>query len=113
MDEQQIKTWLGVGTVKRRLKQSIIDGMANIPVPGPNEQLHVFMEFLRCAGRPTDGIWAEPEHVTHVRIVDRGVYATEVYHDGFLTWDGSLYEYFRFYAPKGPVIIEFKVEARP
>lgn len=50
MTESEIATWLGLSP-DARIRQSIIDGMADTPVPSSGtDQVNAFKAFLKCAG---------------------------------------------------------------
>ena len=51
MDEQQIKDWLGVGTVDRPLSPRLLETMSDIPWPeDDNGHIAAFEAFLDGAG---------------------------------------------------------------
>lgn len=58
MTEAEIKHWLGLDDINTPLRPSIVEGMADIPVPD-NEQGHLkaFTAFLQCSGPRGSSLW--------------------------------------------------------
>ena len=108
MTEQEIKDWLGVSS-SRRLRKSIVTGMAHVRVPedGP-DHLEAFVAFLRCAPDRGVSLWEPfgPDPV-HVRFRAEGG-TLIITHDGEEVSNGyGVMRYLRETAPLGvPVILE-------
>lgn len=123
MTEQQIKDWLGVGDVSRRLRADIVAAMADVPMPPPgptNQHIPTMSAFLRAVGGPPGAVnlW-EPIHPpVRIRFVtwDEATDGVAIYQDGELVWQDNSFDSFAQYlrakgTPLGvPVILELGEE---
>ena len=67
MTGAEVLEWLAPGTVLApgtRLRRTLVDGMADVPVPARGDnasQFRAFRAFLACAGNPGPGRLVEPD----------------------------------------------------
>jgi hypothetical protein len=117
VNEQQIKDWLGVGDIHKRLRPEIVAGMADVPMPPPgptNQHVPTMSAFLRAVGGPPGAVdlWEPARQPVHIRFVtwDAITDGVAVYHDDKVVWQDQSFDSFAQYlanaAPLGvPVIL--------